>query len=599
MCIRHCLIIQQRNNLPLADVHTELLMAAVAKRKEKKNKRAEELLESLLIDKSIIEETGRELGVGSYGRVVELKMNRVKCAGKKLYSESLKSVRQSNVILERFADECIRLSSLRHPNIVQFLGLVIEDDSTTMITELLPFSLLKCLSLYPSIPLHLKNTMLLDISLGLVYLHSRGIVHRDLSSSNVLLTCALQAKIADFGIAHVLTSCKDFSTTALEGATDFMPPEATMTNEKDRVVCDFKADIFSLGHVILHTVVQQLFPLPPMIKVTAPNRTVFGVSEIDRRKELFDRMGEKHHLRDLACLCLRDNPTERPSSIQVVDVLEEFCKEMNFDRPNTLELMRRIAELEAPAASDRADRRSGNGLHVLAAEPAVAQIQTLNADPYPKLMPASFPPRDGKTGRDTQGPEALKAVHMSSSPANFGTGSGLRRVSIKGSVDEATSELEHVYVNAVKWMSSKPHSRGQASVVSSSGPIYATVGGLHHRYAKSGIAKAYQTGDETKASATAAFVNASVGQRVKRPPLPPVKGIPKHPLIQDGAEANSFCKPQRRVGADDTPTNNIQKGPVPLHQNASARKPQEAVAPEFRGMHPVPKPRSRNGNRDL
>ena len=56
------------------------------------------------------------------------------------------------------------------------------------------------------IPNHIKNSILLDVSLGLLYLHKQTppIVHRDLTANNVLLTSGLKAKISDVGIVPIV-----------------------------------------------------------------------------------------------------------------------------------------------------------------------------------------------------------------------------------------------------------------------------------------------------------------------------------------------------------------------------------------------------------
>ena len=54
------------------------------------------------------------------------------------------------------------------------------------------------------IPLHFKLSILVDVAQRLEFLHVQDIVHRDLSSNNVLLTKQLVAKIADLGVAKVI-----------------------------------------------------------------------------------------------------------------------------------------------------------------------------------------------------------------------------------------------------------------------------------------------------------------------------------------------------------------------------------------------------------
>lgn len=529
-------------------------MATVTKRKEKKKKRIDELLKSLCIDKSKVEETGVELGMGSYGRVVELKVNGAKCAGKKLYREAFQSS-QSSKILEQFADECIRLSTLRHPNIVQFLGLVIENESSTiMITEILQFSLSKCLSLYPDIPLHLKNTILLDVALGLVHLHSKGIIHRDLSSNNVLLTSALQAKIADFGIAKVLTSCQDFSMTMLHGTADFMPPEATIANAEGRVVYDYKMDIFSFGHMVLHIAVQRLVSLLPKVRI-APDGAALFASEISRRKELFDLMGERHHLRELACLCLRDDPSERLTAVQIVDIMEGFCTEMKPTFSNTLELIKRISTLESEMAAKNSDLCGSDGRPV---EPTKAEPTSAIADPGKAYTEASAPLREGTQSNidvqqvsDLVGFGSFRDKHIPWPEDN------IRNDQFDGDVPHPTQEDEwaHVYVNVLRHC---PRELMQCGIA----------GAKDFRSAK-----------------------------VKPLPKPLAKARYMQPDPRKGPERNPCSVQLRRSGAECTVT---RKGPGSMHQhtmNCSGKMLQETAGAEFSSSRkiPVPKPRRDKG----
>ena len=69
-----------------------------------------------------VTQTGKKLGEGSYGCVEELKVNGFICAGKRMYDTLIDSENEgADRMIEKYYDECQLLSSLRHPNIVQFL----------------------------------------------------------------------------------------------------------------------------------------------------------------------------------------------------------------------------------------------------------------------------------------------------------------------------------------------------------------------------------------------------------------------------------------------------------------------------------------------
>jgi len=153
--------------------------------------------------------TGRQLGVGSYGSVEELEVDGLMCAGKKLH-DTLVEMGNAGVedITQKFMEECQLMSGLRHPHIVQFLGICFLQNSNlpVLIMEFLLTSLDELLESKPDIPLYLKRSILRDVACGLVYLHnySPPIVHRDLSSRNILLNSSMVAKITDLGVARIL-----------------------------------------------------------------------------------------------------------------------------------------------------------------------------------------------------------------------------------------------------------------------------------------------------------------------------------------------------------------------------------------------------------
>ena len=107
--------------------------------------------------------------------------------------------------MEKYAAECRTLSRLQHPRIVQFMGIYFKPESKLplMVMELLLTSLGKFLDDVRDIDLSLKLCILQDVCTGLDYLHSRDIIHRDLSHNNVLLDSSLRAKITDMGNSRI------------------------------------------------------------------------------------------------------------------------------------------------------------------------------------------------------------------------------------------------------------------------------------------------------------------------------------------------------------------------------------------------------------
>ena len=124
------------------------------------------------------------------------------------------------------------MSAIRHPNIVQYLGMLKDIDThlPVLLMELMDDNLTHFLeSSTQPIPYHIQVNICHDITLALSFLHSNNIVHRDLSSNNVLLISNVRAKVADFGMASLSDlnpQATNFTNTMCPGADAYMPPEA-------------------------------------------------------------------------------------------------------------------------------------------------------------------------------------------------------------------------------------------------------------------------------------------------------------------------------------------------------------------------------------
>ena len=169
---------------------------------------------------------------------------------------------------------------------------------------------------YTNIPLNVKLSILDEVCLGLRYLHSRNppIVHRDLTPNNILLGRSLEAKITDLGVAKVMQTDSNMTMTKIPGTPDFMPPE-TLTK---RPVYGPPLDVFSYGGVTLSIITQQ-WP-EPTEKLQFDNNTdqYNVVPEAVRRQKYLNMFTEgAAELVPLVTSCLNDNPTKRPSVMEV------------------------------------------------------------------------------------------------------------------------------------------------------------------------------------------------------------------------------------------------------------------------------------------
>ena len=260
-----------------------------------------------------------ELGRGAYGRVYAVKYCQTICAAKEIHSILVEGVGQVEMqqTIESFMRECRQCSTLRHPNIIQFLGVYYPTGAyrmrlPVMVMEMMADSLTSFVDKHEKIPVHIKYSIVHDVSLGLCYLHNHDppIVHRDLSPNNVLLTTHHVAKISDLGVAKVIKADSRKTMTKAPGTVDFMPLETLSISP----VYGPPMDMFSFAGIILHTFNQQ-WPRPTdQVQFDPKTRRRVALSEVERCQQYLDKMiGEAEVLRPLVEECLDDDPTVRPT----------------------------------------------------------------------------------------------------------------------------------------------------------------------------------------------------------------------------------------------------------------------------------------------
>ena len=204
------------------------------------------------------------LGVGSYGKVCKAKCGQLPCAAKLLHDTMFEDgdARKIYKFAERFEQECQFLSMIKHPNIVQYLGTSRDPQSRrlALLMELMDESLTRFLERSTGpLPYHIQLNICHDVALALSYLHSNAIIHRDLSSNNVLLIGeGSRAKVTDFGMSKLMDMNPRMTPLTLcPGASVYMPPEALTTPPH----YSSKLDCFSHG-VLTIQIVTRNFPKP-------------------------------------------------------------------------------------------------------------------------------------------------------------------------------------------------------------------------------------------------------------------------------------------------------------------------------------------------
>ena len=293
--------------------------------------------------------SNRALGHGSYATILEVEYMGLKCAGKKIHELLLRQGHNSYSLC-RFEEECRLLSQVRHPNIVQFLGVHFQEGEQIpiLVMEFLPANLTSCIEQYGILRKEISYSILYQVALGLHYLHNQTppIIHRDLSSNNVLLTTNMTAKISDLGVARILdlTPLQVSRMTQTPGTPAYMPPEVMVANPK----YDTSVDEFSYGILMIH-IFSGRWPEPQIGPVRTEPGKMIPVSEAERRETFLQEIGDDHPLMDFMIKCIDNHPQSRAHTAEIVKHLAEMSTQFSDSQQG---MMRRGIEITNGLSKD-------------------------------------------------------------------------------------------------------------------------------------------------------------------------------------------------------------------------------------------------------
>ena len=241
-----------------------------------------------------IELTGPQLGAGGWATVTVAKFRGIQVAVKRIHDEII-----SHHSVQLFQREMNMAARLRHPNLIQFIGATMEEEMM-IVMELMATSLRSQLRREMYFQPLLVKAISLDVARGLNYLHlvqPDPIVHRDISSANVLLEVIQlnqwRAKLTDYGSVNLLRQLR----TENPGSPAYAAPEASNPRLQSP-----KMDIYSFGALVLEMLTGQL-PAP------------------DDRLGLLRKVQHQQLLR-LIRGCLNMNPDDRPSARHIISELD-------------------------------------------------------------------------------------------------------------------------------------------------------------------------------------------------------------------------------------------------------------------------------------
>eukprot|EP00268_Persea_americana_P003538 TRINITY_DN11066_c0_g1_i5.p1 TRINITY_DN11066_c0_g1~~TRINITY_DN11066_c0_g1_i5.p1 ORF type:complete len:980 (-),score=154.43 TRINITY_DN11066_c0_g1_i5:425-3364(-) len=261
------------------------------------------------------------IGYGASSTVYKCVLKNSKpIAVKKLYSHYPHNLRE-------FETELGTIGSIKHRNLVSLHGYSLSPHGNLLFYEYMENGSLWDLLHGPSKKVKLDWDTRLKIAVGaaqgLAYLHhdcNPRIIHRDVKSSNILLDENFEAHLSDFGIAKTISSTKSHASTYVMGTIGYIDPEYARTSRLNE-----KSDVYSFGIVLLELLtgkkaVDNESNLHQLILSRADNNTVMDAVDSEVSVTCTD-LNLVRKAFQLALLCTKMNPSERPSMHEVARVL--------------------------------------------------------------------------------------------------------------------------------------------------------------------------------------------------------------------------------------------------------------------------------------
>ncbi|NP_001168559.1 uncharacterized LOC100382341 [Zea mays] len=247
---------------------------------------------------------------------------------------AIKRAKKENFLSLRaeFSNEVALLKSIEHKNLVQLLGYIDKANERILITEYISNGTLReHLDGQHGLVLGFNQRLeiAIDVAHGLTYLHlyaEKPIIHRDVKSSNILLTEAFMAKVADFGFARTGPTEPDQSQieTDVRGTAGYLDPEYMGTSH-----LTIKSDVFSYG-ILLLEILSGRRPIErtrgPAERITV--RWAFNKYRRGNVRGILDPMLTEavnedilNKIFDVAFQCVAPTREDRPSMKEVVERL--------------------------------------------------------------------------------------------------------------------------------------------------------------------------------------------------------------------------------------------------------------------------------------
>jgi len=262
-----------------------------------------------------------EIGQGGMGTVYEAEQISL---GRKVALKIVRAGRQSKEAIERFQREAETVAGLHHTNIVPIFSVGADEEINYFAMQLIDGKSLSQVSREAEEPIESKQAAEwgLGIVEALAHAHERGVVHRDVKPSNVLLDREDNVWLSDFGLAKRSDDLTLSVTGAILGTPRYMSPEQAR-GSMDEV--DHRSDIYSVGATLYELVTKS-----PVFDAESPHKII---TKIINDEPKAPRSLDETIPKDLETILLKSLQKHPARRYQIADHLADDLRAFLDDRP--------------------------------------------------------------------------------------------------------------------------------------------------------------------------------------------------------------------------------------------------------------------------
>uniref|UniRef100_A0A672YJ78 Tyrosine-protein kinase n=1 Tax=Sphaeramia orbicularis TaxID=375764 RepID=A0A672YJ78_9TELE len=256
-----------------------------------------------------------KLGGGQYGEVYEGVWKKYNL------TVAVKTLKEDTMEVEEFLKEAAVMKEIKHPNLVQLLGVCTREPPFYIITEFMTHgNLLDYLrecnreEVNAVVLLHMAT----QISSAMEYLEKKNFIHRDLAARNCLVGENHLVKVADFGLSRLMTGDTYTAHAGAKFPIKWTAPESLAYNK-----FSIKSDVWAFGVLLWEIATYGMSPYPGI-----DLSQVYELLEKDYRMDRPEGCPEKVY--ELMRHCWRWNPSERPSFAETHQAFETMFQESSI-----------------------------------------------------------------------------------------------------------------------------------------------------------------------------------------------------------------------------------------------------------------------------